>query len=269
MAKIGLIFQPKHEDEHSGPYPFANLILCCALLTMFFLDKILESIVVWQNRKNAKPHKEHKKEKKTHKDHDNTELDLLHDHKHAISTEILFNAPHHDEDHPHHHEHSHLHLDQIEVGTKGQRLLGGFVLWVSLVSHSFFEGLGFGAASKERALDLFFAIISHHFVAALALGTVLNQRKTNIFLSLFFIASFSISVPAGIGVGILISNFLENLAFLIVQGIALALASGVFLYVATFEILAFFDPSKPWILYCKILLFSAGFALMSGLTALH
>lgn len=285
-------YQPKNDHNHDGPFPFSNLFLCCALLVMFFLDKILESIVLWQNRRKSSSYKkedhDHKEHEKEHEykelyenhshshshDHENVlkndkELDLLHDHKHSISTEVLFNNPHHREDHPHHHEHTHLHLDQIEVGTKGQRVLGGLILWFSLVSHSFFEGLGFGAASQERAIDLFFAIISHHFVAALALGTVLNQRKTNIFLSIFFIASFSFSVPIGTIVGILISQLLESIAFLIVQGIALSIASGVFLYVATFEILAFFDPSKPLILCCKIIMFTVGFTLMSVVTFFH
>lgn len=203
---------------------------------MFFLDKILESISSCIRRNVAKTA-------------ENEQKSLIHN---EISPELdLFrdsNA----------HDHNSMHLASLASGSRGQKILGGLMLWISLVLHSFFEGLGLGSATNEKFIDLFIAVIAHHLISALLLGSILQEKGHNIFLSLFFILSLAISLPIGLTVGIFASSF-ESIGFVFVQGISLALASGVFCYVSCFEILANFDPTRGVLLVSKIGMFVVGF----------
>jgi hypothetical protein len=158
----------------------------------------------------------------------------------------------------------HHHIDTSVLNSNSQRraALGGFILWLSLVSHSLFEGLALGSTNIKQLWKLFTAIISHHLISSLVLGTVLNQGIKNIFVSIFFILSFSSSIPLGMIVGISVTN-IEGEVLNIVQAISFALASGAFFYVSIFEILAHFNPRNKISLVFKILLFIFGFVVIS------
>lgn len=264
----------EHEEVHV--YPLAFLFAALGMMFIFFLEKSLEAIhfCVTEKRKNSKATVVESKELET-------KVQETTDQVTPDSTTVPLPPPEapiqdkkeehkHDHKHDHNHDegHHHIDVDSLNNGTKTSIALSAFILWVSLMSHSVFEGLGLGAAQSEKVWDLFIAIIAHHFIAALALGTILNEGIKNFFLSLFFIVSFCFSVPIGIVIGIFVSNP-ENYAFSIIQGICLSLASGAFLFISTFEVLAHFNPRRWVVFIIKTFLFCLGFGIMSMLAIWH
>jgi len=162
-----------------------------------------------------------------------------------------------------HHDHLEHQLDALHSNTRSRRALGGFILWLSLTVHSIFEGLALGTLRMMDLVDLLIAVLSHHLIMAFAIGNLLQQGLKNILLILFFITSFSLSIPIGIVIGIFVSsNIDQNLGFLVFKGILLGLSAGVFCFVAFFEILVKIDPSKPVLCLSKLFLFLFGFCLM-------
>eukprot|EP01080_Neovahlkampfia_damariscottae_P009367 gene9367-1578_t len=270
-----------HDHSHSV-YPWAFLISSVSLVSIFFFEKILESLLFSLKTKKSieriskviekeeivrtneiaknlydqieereQYHQNHTHEGHDHYNHDNHKNDP--------------NDQHHSHDH-HNHDadefHSHIDTSLLNSGSSRRAALGGFILWLSLVSHSVFEGLALGSANYKQLWKLFSAIISHHLIASLALGSVLNQGIKNILISIFFIISYSLSIPFGMIIGIFVSTT-QGEMLNIVQGASLALASGAFFFVSTFEILAHFNPRNLASLCFKIMLFLVGFVVMA------
>jgi hypothetical protein len=245
---ILLFYEKKHEGE---PFPYANLLFAFGLLSMFFLDKLLESFSIWVNKK-LKKHDHHLDHLHDHHDHDHSTVNEMEPLRDKKMLDLFHDT--------HTHDHTAHHVVSMTHGTRSQRVVGGLILWVSLVLHSVFEGLGLGSSTSERFMDLLIAIVSHHLISALLLGSIL-QQKLKIFPSLFFLGSFAMSIPVGVIVGLLITSF-HSPVFILIQGICLAIASGVFIYVACFEILSNFDPHHPPLLIAKIIMFIIGFVSM-------
>ena len=66
-------------------------------------------------------------------------------HKHGHATHNHKHGHHHD--HHDHHDHSHIDADILNSTSRMRAAIGGFILWLSLVSHSVFDGLAIGILS--------------------------------------------------------------------------------------------------------------------------
>uniref|UniRef100_A0A7S1PFQ3 Uncharacterized protein n=1 Tax=Percolomonas cosmopolitus TaxID=63605 RepID=A0A7S1PFQ3_9EUKA len=144
------------------------------------------------------------------------------------------------------HSHMPTDLSQLEHQTFVKTVVSCFVLWVSLVSHSFIEGLGLGLQQDaHHFMSLLVAILSHKLFAAYSLGVVLSStlsHSRSIFtygVLGFLIVTFSVVTPSGIAVGILLSdsNFSDELWFQISSSLLLCCAAGAFVYISLFELL--------------------------------
>lgn len=247
-------------EEEIHVYPFSFLFAGLGMMFIFFLEKSLEAI----------NHciQDHRNKKKTVvvQESSETKVENVVPQTPPLETTVITEPT--KEKHSDEHCHHHVDVESLNSGSRVSMALSGFILWVSLVSHSVFEGLGFGAAQGNQAWDLFIAIIAHHFISAFALGVILNEGVKSWLLSLFYISSFSLSVPLGIVIGIFVSNA-ENHAWNIVQGICLSLASGAFLFISCFEVLAHFE-TKRWVIFIiKMFLFCLGFTIMALVAISH
>eukprot|EP01080_Neovahlkampfia_damariscottae_P004935 gene4935-8532_t len=190
-------------------------------------------------------------------------VDCKHDHKNDKNQHHHGHHNAHSPDHIHHdHDHAHIDAELLNSTSTVRAAIGGFILWLSLVSHSVFDGLAIGILSEFKLWSLFLTILSHHFIAATALGTVLRNGVKNYLVSGFFILSFALTVPVGILIGILVST-IEGEVFEIVHGVSLAFTGGAFIYVAAFEIMGHTKTGSKFFFFLRTLLFSVGFAAMA------
>jgi zinc transporter 1/2/3 len=96
-----------------------------------------------------------------------------------------------------------------------------------------FVGLALGTADNDQAL--FIAIIFHQFFEGLGLGSRVAVADLKRFLSILIIdLIFAASAPVGIGIGIGIKSAIEgdDYAYNIVDGTFQALSGGILVYVA-------------------------------------
>ena len=133
-----------------------------------------------------------------------------------------------DSDHNHHH-----HID-----LSGSRSL---ILLCALSLHHIFEGISVGLKNNNADVwSLTFAILMHEVVIAFSLGLQLVKAYKSI--KRVFIAAILCTsmVPLGIAIGIALSetNNEEVIGIRMANGILQSIATGVFVYVTFFEILA-------------------------------
>lgn len=152
---------------------------------------------------------------------------------------------HKKDSHEHHHTHG-LDFDVLEKQSFARAAISCFVLWLSLFSHSFIEGLSMGLQTElNNFVALLIAIMFHKLFAAYSLGVVVANAAfkarscITVLISIVFIISFSVATPVGIGVGIGFSDtsFADELWFKITSSALLCAASGVFIFISIFELL--------------------------------
>jgi hypothetical protein len=82
---------------------------------------------------------------------------------------------HHHEEHDHHHgdhEHSHIDADILNSSSKVRAAVGGFILWLSLVSHSVFDGLAIGILSDFVRILSFIFLETLEFICNYSLSSL-------------------------------------------------------------------------------------------------
>lgn len=121
----------------------------------------------------------------------------------------------------------------------------GISAFVGLSIHGILAGfaLGVGFVEPKIALVIFLAIITHKTTAAFSLATVFKLSGFPTRRSLWMLAVFALSTPAGALVSLPLLNTLNTIHF----AIPTSLAAGTFIYVATMDLLpeAFHDYRKP------------------------
>ncbi|XP_055327741.1 zinc transporter ZIP3-like [Paramacrobiotus metropolitanus] len=133
--------------------------------------------------------------------------------------------------HGHHHPH-HISLEEYQGATRF------IVLLASLGTHSAFEGMALGLIKSVSLLfKLFFSILIHEFLMALALGISLSQQQMRLRTRLVFCLIFSITIPLGQVVGLLIQQTPETPVGTACNVVLKAIAAGTFLHVMFMEIL--------------------------------
>jgi zinc transporter ZupT len=158
--------------------------------------------------------------------------------------------------------HTHRHSGGHEQDSEPPFGVAGAMVTVGLALHSMLDGLvlGAGLMLPEIAPSVFFAILIHKGPDAFALSTVLmagRQRRSRIAL---IQALFSLTTPLSAVVAYLL---LRNLSqeFL---GIALGVASGILLAVASEDLLPEVHRQRGWYLLISALALLAGILLVAG-----
>ena len=107
------------------------------------------------------------------------------------------------------------------------------IMTLMIAIPSFFLGTALGVSNTTQAVFIFIAIMAHKTSAAFALAlkmvrSTMSRPQTFLVFSLFAFAT-----PVGILVGSDIHRVMGGHAMLVVKGVILAMASGVFLYLGT------------------------------------
>ncbi|PHU13821.1 Zinc transporter 2 [Capsicum chinense] len=120
--------------------------------------------------------------------------------------------------------------------------LGDTILLIlALCFHSIFEGIAVGvSATKGEAWRNLWTISLHKIFAAIAMGIALLKMipKRPFLLTSAYSFAFSISSPIGVGIGIAIDATSEGRTADWTYAISMALACGVFIYVAINHLIA-------------------------------
>jgi zinc transporter ZupT len=237
--------------EKVAEYPWAPLLAAIALGIIFFVEMVLTTIVKTIQDKNKKPG-----EKSTLMDTPIVNYEHKDDYDITKNIEAQCDG--------HGHSHGEISFSDIEKSdTITGRVITASVLWLSLSTHSVFAGLAFGPEDDENAMwSLFTAIVAHQIIEAFALGVIINEGFKRLWLACVFIITYSISLPAGIAIGIGIAQIDRSLIFKLIQYCLVAFAAGAFLHVSLFEIL-FHSPKNATLKMIRFVLYCTGFAMMA------
>lgn len=115
------------------------------------------------------------------------------------------------------------------------------VLELGIVVHSVIIGISLGASESTNTIKLLVAALTfHQFFEGMGLGGCISQAKFNHRTVAIMVLFFSLTTPAGIAVGIGISNMYNKNSptALIVQGLLLSASAGILIYMALVDLLA-------------------------------
>jgi zinc transporter 1/2/3 len=142
-------------------------------------------------------------------------------------------------------------------------------LYVIMGIHSSIEGLALGVMSTlESVIALLCAIVAHKPVEAFALSLIISKRSPPCWGFMLMLGLYSILSPAGIVVGVAVSDTGSDLA----TGIIEAFSSGVFIFVGCHEWAEMFEHKREWGVREKLWhygLFAMGIAWMLGIKVIE
>ncbi|CAN6471724.1 unnamed protein product [Victoria cruziana] len=123
------------------------------------------------------------------------------------------------------------------------------LLILALCFHSVFEGIAVGVSGTQLdAWRNLWTISLHKIFAAIAMGIALLKMSPDrpLLMAVSYALAFAISSPVGVGIGIAIDATTQGAVADWVFSISMALASGVFIYVAINHLIAKgFNPLRP------------------------
>mmetsp|Transcript_20619 Transcript_20619/g.28947 ORF Transcript_20619/g.28947 Transcript_20619/m.28947 type:complete len:328 (-) Transcript_20619:24-1007(-) len=130
------------------------------------------------------------------------------------------------------HQHSHdFHTHAIPVNTKSPYL--PFILTLGLSFHSIFEGLALSLNGEMTGLIVFLiGICVHKAAECFAMGVNFWRSQVPVKKWVGLTITYAAVTPAGIIIGLILSETLSGTALDIVSSILQAIAVGAFLYVA-------------------------------------
>ncbi|XP_043909924.1 zinc transporter ZIP3 [Protopterus annectens] len=162
--------------------------------------------------------------------------------------------------------HSHSHgLNVLELSQSSPLRLISLVF--ALSAHSIFEGLALGLQEEgSKVINLFIGVAVHELLVAIALGFTMAKASLSVKDAAKLAVTVSLMIPLGIVVGIGIQS-VENSASSIASVILQGLATGTFLFITFFEILAKELEDKHDRLL-KVLFLILGYTVLAGLVFL-
>uniref|UniRef100_A0A1J3E2D1 Zinc transporter 3 n=1 Tax=Noccaea caerulescens TaxID=107243 RepID=A0A1J3E2D1_NOCCA len=131
-------------------------------------------------------------------------------------------------------------VDSDEVQTLRTRVIAQ-VLELGIIVHSVVIGIALGASqSPEGAKALFIALMFHQCFEGLGLGGCIAQGKFKCLSVTVMSMFFAITTPIGIAVGMAIANIYDESSptALIVQGVLNAASAGILIYMSLVDLLA-------------------------------
>ncbi|OIS96771.1 PREDICTED: zinc transporter 1-like [Nicotiana attenuata] len=147
------------------------------------------------------------------------------------------------------HVHGHAHGATYSIGSDQELILPenirnriiSQVLELGILVHSIIIGVSLGASQNTQMIKpLLVALSFHQFFEGMGLGGCISQAKFKSISTAIMAVLFSLTTPAGIGIGIGISrvyNAHSSLS-LVVEGILNSASSGILIYMALVDILA-------------------------------
>lgn len=129
------------------------------------------------------------------------------------------------------------------------------IMTVMIVIPSFMLGTALGISETESALFILIAVLAHKSSAGFGLALNIVRSTMTRTRGILLYAVFAFATPLGILAGVDARELLSGDAVVIVKAITLALASGVFLYLATVHEFR----NAPFIHHCATV---KGFVLM-------
>uniref|UniRef100_A0A914P7D2 Uncharacterized protein n=1 Tax=Panagrolaimus davidi TaxID=227884 RepID=A0A914P7D2_9BILA len=144
---------------------------------------------------------------------------------------------HSDDEHGHHHHH---HILPGETGS-----IEYILLLIALSVHSIFEGIALGAQKELNGFMKFLlSVMIHEVLCSFAYGVSLSKQRIPLKKAFGSILFLSFSLPIGILIMAWIGTF-EALTALIFRFVLEGIAAGIFIYVASIEMLSTEIPHLP------------------------
>ena len=216
----------QYDNQTLKRYPIAELFIGCGLFLVLFIEQTILSF--YSGSTHSVTHMNKKPTIILSHEDDETSFTNINDQDPLMSTtapvEHRFDIGDYKED---------------SIINKNRVLLTrNFVLILSLIIHSVFEGIALGATKEYKSsIELFFAIIIHKSIIAFSVGLKL-MNLTNKRLIYFACFLFSIATPIGIFLVVSMQELLpENRTAKIIHEILRAFACGTFFYITFFDIL--------------------------------
>ncbi|MEM8953445.1 MAG: ZIP family metal transporter [Verrucomicrobiota bacterium] len=123
------------------------------------------------------------------------------------------------------------------------------VMTILIMIPSFLLGAALSLSDRETAVFILIAVLAHKSSAGFGIALSMTRSTLSRIQSIVLYAVFAIATPAGIVAGTEILQVFNPTILVPIKGFALALASGVFLYMATVHDLE----RAPLICHCRSL----------------
>ncbi|CAF3163236.1 unnamed protein product [Rotaria socialis] len=216
----------QYDNQNFKRYPIAEFLIGCGLFLVLFIEQVILSCQTVSVHSVA-----HMSKKPTivlSPEDDETSFANVNDQDPLVirnsSSEHQFEISEH--------------KDNLTTNKNRLILTRNFILILSLIIHSIFEGMALGSNNEYKSFfELFFAIILHKSIIAFSVGLKLMNitNKRLAYLSCFLI---SIATPIGILFIISMQELLPtNRATKIFHEILRAFACGTFFYITFFDVL--------------------------------
>ncbi|CAF1310329.1 unnamed protein product [Adineta ricciae] len=216
----------QYDNQASKHYPIAELLIAGGFFLVLFLEQIILSCHSNSTRSIVQLSK--KPTVIMAHDDDDDETSFINDQNPLVtkppSTEHRFDISEHKDD---------LLINQNRVS-----YTRNFVLILSLIIHSVFEGIALGSTKESKLFfELFFAIIIHKSIITFSVGLKLMNLSNK---RLVYFASFllSIATPVGILIVISVQELLpNNRGAKVTHEVLRAFACGTFFYITFLDVL--------------------------------
>ena len=167
--------------------------------------------------------------------------------------------------------HDHIETSVVTVTSSHRTLtIRSLLFFLALSLHSLFEGMAIGLQETvEDVLETLLAVAIHKGVIAFSFTLSMTQQAIRPLVIVFYVVALAVISPAGIAIGIGVSESNAGVAASLANGVLQSVAAGTFLFVVFFEIL-------PRELHChqrldgalNLMFTTLGFGLMAGLQAI-
>ncbi|XP_078164163.1 zinc transporter 7-like [Carex rostrata] len=135
----------------------------------------------------------------------------------------------------------HSHGGEGQVSSHVRHVVVSQILELGIVSHSVIIGLSLGVSQSSCTIKPLIAALSfHQFFEGFALGGCISQAQFTNLKSYFMASFFSVTTPAGIGIGTGIASFYNALSprALIIEGLLDSVSAGILIYMALVDLIA-------------------------------
>lgn len=150
----------------------------------------------------------------------------------------------HDSTSQHDHCHTSLQVQELLEANSLKDLISAYALEVSTAIHSIVIGFELGTLSSYTTIAILLAVLCfHQFVEGLGVGSVIktSQKQLGTSKVITFILVFSLTVPLGVLLGLLIkpiSGDEETTSQLLIEGIVTSVAAGSMVYISLVEMIS-------------------------------
>ncbi len=121
---------------------------------------------------------------------------------------------------------------QIDPAQSGNTMVA-IIMTLMIAVPSFLMGTALGVSEPASALLIFIAVVAHKGSAGFALALCLRRSRLSQAQALLVYCLFLFATPIGILVGGEIHHHLQGHTMMVVKGVVLSLAAGVFLFMGT------------------------------------